>query len=171
LKALAALAFGLVACGRGSDSFKPLSAGDPAPAYAARTMAGDSVALESLKGGPVMLNVWATWCMPCREEMPALERLHRQFGDSGLRILAVSVDSRGSDRAIQRFVEELGLTFRILWDPEQRVSHTFRTIGVPETFLLDGEGKIARRWIGQFDPLDSTTVALVRETLRKGGTE
>jgi cytochrome c-type biogenesis protein len=172
LTRLAALTLGILACGgKASEAFRPLSAGDPAPAYAARSMAGDTVSLESLKGGPVVLNVWATWCIPCKEEMPALQQLHRQFADSGLRILGVSVDAGGADRAIRRFVEELGITFQILWDPDQRVSHTFRTIGVPETFLVDGSGRIAHRWIGQFDPMDSTTIALVRETLSRPGTE
>lgn len=148
----------VAACATERPSFRALEAGDPAPAFGAPVLDGDSLHLSSLHGQPVLLNVWATWCPPCREEMPALQELHERFGPRGLRILGVSVDSRGSEPTVRRFVEEGGYTFTILHDATDAVSRQFRTIGVPETFLIDGEGRIVRRWIGRFDPLAEDVV-------------
>jgi cytochrome c biogenesis protein CcmG, thiol:disulfide interchange protein DsbE len=144
----------LVACeAPDTSSIRALQAGDPAPGYAAATLDGDSVSLASLRGEAVMLNVWATWCAPCREEMPLLEALHREYGADGLRIIGVSVDAAGMSRDIRRFVDEHDLTFTILHDPAERVSRTFRARAVPETYLIDRDGRMVRRWIGKFDPL------------------
>jgi peroxiredoxin len=158
------LAVSTVACG-GSGEFRPLQIGDAAPAYAATTMQGDTITLRALRGQPVLLNVWATWCIPCRNEMPALQRLYAAFADSGLRVIAVSVDAGGADAAVQEFVETYGIQFTVARDPNKRVSRTFRTLGVPETFLLDRRGKVARRWIGEFDPASEVVKAAVREAL------
>src|SRR5690606_20971480 len=82
----------VTACGGGNE-FAPLQRGDEAPAYGARTLNGDTLALTSLDGRPVMLNVWATWCPPCREEMPALQTLHERYDTRGLAVVAVSLDA------------------------------------------------------------------------------
>jgi peroxiredoxin len=139
--------------------------GSPAPVYAAATLAGDTISLAALRGQPVMLNIWATWCIPCRDEMPALEALHRQYGDAGLRVVGVSIDAAGLTRDIEAFLGEVGVTFTILHDPADRVSRVFRVIGVPETFLIDADGVVVRRWIGKFDPLAEDVVEDVRRTL------
>jgi peroxiredoxin len=115
-------------------------------------LAGDTVRLADLHGDAVLLNVWATWCPPCREEMPGLQALHATYGDRGLRVLGVSVDSRGAESAIRGFTADHGITFTILHDPSETVSRQFRTTGVPETFLIDRDGRIVHRWIGAFDP-------------------
>jgi peroxiredoxin len=154
-----------VACG-GNGEFRPLQVGDAAPAYSATTMRGDTITLHALQGRPVLLNVWATWCIPCRTEMPGIELLHAAFADSGLKVLAVSVDEAGSDAEVQQFIETYGIRFTVARDPEKRVSRTFRTLGVPETFLVDRQGKIARRWIGEFDPASEAVKAAVRQALR-----
>src|SRR5690606_1796249 len=143
----------VTACSPPEPAYRPLAVGDPVPDYAAPSLAGDTLALESLRGDPVMLNIWATWCPPCREAMPALQQLHERYGSRGLRIVGVSVDSRGAEDAIQRFLEEGGYTFTILHDASDAVSREFRTVGVPETFLIDPSGVIVRRWIGRFDPM------------------
>jgi peroxiredoxin len=149
-----------VSCGPETRSYRPLAEGDRVPSFGAPVLDGDSLHLASLAGQPVMLNVWATWCAPCREEMPQLQALHEQFGHRGLRILGVSVDSRGSEPTIRRFVEEGGYTYTILHDAADVVSREFRTSGgVPETFLIDGDGRLVRRWIGKFDPLAGDVVA------------
>lgn len=134
-------------------SIRALQAGDSAPEFAAVTLAGDTVSLKALRGEAVMLNVWATWCIPCREEMPSLEALHREHAKDGLRVVGVSIDAAGMDSEIAQFVNEHKLTFIILHDPAERVSRAFRTRAVPETFLFDRKGKLVRRWIGKFDPL------------------
>jgi len=153
-----------LACRR-ADAFRPLQPGDAAPAYASATLAGDSISLASLRGKAVLLNVWATWCVPCKEEMPAFQRLHAAWADSGLRIVGVSVDPPGADGKIRRFVAEHGISFTITKDPSRRVDRIFRTLGVPETFLIDAGGKVQRRWIGQFDPEQGTVIADIRRAL------
>ena len=159
------LSLSTTACS-GNGEFRPLQVGDSAPAYAAPTMRGDTITLRALLGQPVLLNVWATWCVPCREEMPAMEQLHAVFADSGLRVIAVSVDEAGSDAAVREFIATHGIQFTVARDPDKRVSRAFRTLGVPETFLIDRRGKIARRWIGEFDPTSGVVKRAVRDVLR-----
>lgn len=153
-----------------TGEYRPLAVGDAAPEYAAITPAGDTLALETLRGEPVLLNVWATWCPPCREEMPALEALHLEFGGVGLRVVGVSIDRASARPAVEQYLTDQEITFTILLDPEDRVTRVFRLAGVPETYLIDAEGRIVRRWIGRFDPLAEETLDLVRETLRQGHT-
>lgn len=149
----AVLSVAVAACGAGTDAYRPLQAGDPAPAFAAIGPGGDTVSLASLRGEPVLLNVWATWCPPCREEMPLLQALHERYGARGLHVIGVSVDSQGSEEAIASFVEQGGITFPILHDPGDDVSRAFKASGVPETYLIGADGTILHRWIGPFDPL------------------
>ena len=152
-----------VACA-GDAASRP-QPGRPVPAYAAPDLSGDTVSLAMLRGEAVLLNVWATWCPPCREEMPELERLHRTYADSGLHVVAVSIDGAGADELVREFVREFGVTFRILRDPDERVSRTFGMMGVPETFLIDADGKLVKRWLGRFDGRDEESAAQIRRAL------
>ena len=102
------------------DRFLPVEVGTIAPDFPATDMAGRPVTLKELRGQVVLLNIWATWCAPCREEMPSLERLHRELADDGLRIVAVSVDGPGAAQGIRDFARDMGLTFEMLHDPDQR---------------------------------------------------
>ena len=154
-----------VACSANRE-FRPLRIGDAAPAYAAATTRGDTITLRALEGQPVLLNVWATWCDPCRAEMPGVQRLYAAFADSGLRVIGVSVDEAGSEAEVRRFIETYGIQFTIARDPDQIVARAFRTVGVPETFLVDRHGKIARRWIGAFDPMSEPVKTAVRKAIR-----
>ena len=165
-RASALLTLAFAACAGGRQDFRPLKAGDVAPAYSSVTLKGDTVDLARLQGRAVLFNVWATWCIPCREEMPAIEQLHAVYADSGLAVVAVSVDEAGTDRDVGSFVETYGVHFTIARDPAKRVQRVFRTIGVPETFLLDRHGKIVRRWIGQFEPMSADSKKAVQEALR-----
>jgi cytochrome c biogenesis protein CcmG, thiol:disulfide interchange protein DsbE len=154
------------ACAEQPRTYRPLAAGDEAPAFGAPDLEGDSLTLKNLRGQAVLLNVWATWCPPCREEMPHLQQLHEMYGERGLRVVGVSVDTRGSESAIHQFLADAGVTFTILHDAADVVSREFRTIGVPETFLIDPEGVIRRRWIGKFDPLAPDVVRDVEAVLQ-----
>jgi cytochrome c biogenesis protein CcmG, thiol:disulfide interchange protein DsbE len=149
------------AAGCADGPAQPPTAGAKAPDYTARSLAGDPVSLEALRGGPVLLNVWATWCHPCREEMPAIEALHRELGGRGLQVVAVSIDRRGAGGEVRRFVNDMELTFSILHDPDQEVTRAFRTRGVPETFLIGADGTVLHRWIGQIDPAEPETRAKI----------
>jgi cytochrome c-type biogenesis protein len=154
----------LSACAQ-SDAYRPLEVGDAAPEFAARMLDGSHVSLAELRGKVVLLNVWATWCVPCRKEMPALQQLYQDLGDEGLVVLAVSVDAAGARDAVDTFVNERGIGFDIALDPSGGVQETFRTMGVPESFLIDRDGKIVRRWIGEFDPGSEDTRSSVEEAL------
>jgi cytochrome c biogenesis protein CcmG/thiol:disulfide interchange protein DsbE len=110
---------------------------------------GDSVSLHQATDGKVTLvNIWATYCIPCREEMPAMEKLYRELGPKGLRIIAISVDE-GSPTGVQDFVKEYGLTFDVLQDRSGDIQRVFQTTGVPESFLLDKKGIIVKKVIGE----------------------
>ena len=121
--------------------------GSPAPPLRLPALQGGEVDRESFRGRVVVLNFWATWCPPCVEEMPSLERLHRALAGEGVVVLSVSVDEDGA--ALQRFVEKAGVTFPVLRDPGARgPAAVWRTTGYPETFILDGSGRIVRKIVG-----------------------
>lgn len=149
--AVAAAVAGVIALGWAQRRrFAPVTAGDRAPAYAAPSLAGDTVSLGALRGKVVLLNVWATWCAPCRWEMPALDRLHRALRDRGLEVVAVSVDAApgGPDGAVREMVEELGLSFTVLVDPAGEVRRRFGVSGLPTTFLIGRDGTVLERVLG-----------------------
>ena len=162
--ALVAMVFA-AACSSSSPSdrgaaFRPLGVGDRAPAYAVRTMAGDSVRVGA--GRPVLLNVWATWCTSCREEMQDLAAIDRAYAPHGLTVLAVSVD-KGDGTRVKRFAEAEKLPFRIAHDPAGEVQRTFQAVGVPETYLISGNGRLL--WVqrgGLHGGLDSVRATLDR---------
>jgi cytochrome c biogenesis protein CcmG, thiol:disulfide interchange protein DsbE len=157
---------GAPACG---DLPSTAEVGKPAPAYGAQTMSGDPVALADLRGEVVLLNVWATWCYPCRKEMPSLQALEQELGDAGLRVVAVSIDRAGSAGEIRDFLDEHGITFTILHDPEQDIAVPFRTRGVPESWLIDREGVLVRHWIGLIDGESDAVRRPVMAALEGGG--
>jgi len=151
------------AAGCRPGDYRPIATGDRAPAYAAATLAGDTVSLEGLRGQAVLLNIWATWCPPCREEMPLLQQLDDEYGERGLRVIGVSIDTRAAEDAVRQFLEDYGIDFTILHDPDGRVTRAFRTAGVPETFLIGRDGRVAAHWIGMLKPSDPT----IRERIEK----
>ena len=125
--------------------------GHRAPDFKATRIGGETLRLSDLRGRVVVLNIWATWCKPCEEEAPSLERLYRKIRSGPLgrdfEILAVSIDARSRD-AVLPFQRKFGLTFPILFDPDGRVSRIYQTTGVPETFVIDRQGSIREKVIG-----------------------
>ena len=97
----------------------------------------------------MLVNVWATWCPPCIDEMPDLENLYKQMKSQGLafEILGVSIDALGAD-PVNKWVERFGITFPILLDPRASIKKLYRTTGVPETFVIDPAGRLVRKFIG-----------------------
>jgi cytochrome c biogenesis protein CcmG, thiol:disulfide interchange protein DsbE len=164
--ALIAGALAGVACG---DADRP---GDgerqPAPAYSAVTLDGDSVSLAGLRGQPVLLNVWATWCAPCRVEIPELQALHEEHSGRGLKVVGVTVDSRAAIDDVHQFIQEFGMTYDVWWDPDHTVLNRFGGAGVPLTVLIDGEGTIAWRHLGMFQRGDPQLMAALERTLGGG---
>jgi cytochrome c biogenesis protein CcmG, thiol:disulfide interchange protein DsbE len=151
--AVAVLLWAFVAAGCGAEAGGgAVAVGAPVPSFAAATMAGDTVSLSGLEGEYVLLNIWATWCLPCREEMPDLQAIHESYGDRGLRVVGVTIDQAHARRDIEEFVADRGIGFTILHDPQSTVTRLFRSVGVPETFLIAPDGTLEQRWFGQIDP-------------------
>jgi cytochrome c-type biogenesis protein len=140
-----------------------------APDYSATSLEGNAVSLSSLEGEVVLLNVWATWCVPCRTEMPGLQDLHEEFEGEGLKMVGVSIDDRTtSDSRISTFLQSMNITYPIWRDADNRFAPTFRTIGVPESFLISRDGYVVYQWKGAFDPTTDQTKEIVRSALALG---
>lgn len=124
--------------------------GTTAPNFQLWDLDGKPISLSQYQGRVVLINFWATWCGPCRVEMPAMEQLYRQFNGKGFEILAVSTDQQGV--AVTRpFKESLGLSFPILHDSDYRVGITYGARTLPITFLVDRQGLIRHRIFGARD--------------------
>lgn len=141
------------------------------PPYTVVSLTGEMVALHESRGRVTVLNIWATWCGPCRKEMPSLQKLHRQFQDRGLNVVGVNVDAPQADQSkrIEELTHRLRIDYTILLDPEQKFVRTFRAIGVPQTLLIDRSGRILRHWRGEFDPMAADVVRLVEQVLSNQG--
>jgi peroxiredoxin len=149
------------------DELFPIAVGMDAPPITGKTL--DSVprakSLADYKGKVVLLNIWATWCGPCREEMPSMEKLYKEFASQGLVIVAVSVDDPGTEQQIRDFVKEFGLTFEILHDPDKKTAQRYQVTGYPESFIIGREGTIRRKVFAAADWSSETNRTLIRELL------
>jgi cytochrome c biogenesis protein CcmG/thiol:disulfide interchange protein DsbE len=129
----------------------PVAAGNQAANFKLEALDGHTVSLESLRGKVIFLNVWATWCEPCREEMPSMQTLYEDFkSNKDFVMLAVSQDTKGRS-AVAPYVEKNGYHFTILLDPENKISSSYDMSGVPETFIIDRKGQIVAHHLGAFD--------------------
>ncbi len=120
----------------------------PAPGFSLPTLEGGSLSLGALRGRVVFVNFWGTWCAPCRDEAPSLQRLYDLLHDDGFELVGVSIDAAGAEEKILAFREEFGLTFPILVDPGKEAYRAYGATGVPETFLIDSAGRLAERFVG-----------------------
>ena len=145
---------------------EPVAVGARAPDYRPIDLAtGDSVSLRAkYRGHVTLVNIWATWCVPCRVEMPAMQRLYDSLSGRGLKIAAVSIDQEGPD-VVKDFARSLNLTFDILQDRSMNIQQAYQTTGVPESFLLDTSGVIMKRVIGAHDWASPVNRALIRRLL------
>jgi cytochrome c-type biogenesis protein len=166
-RAIVAASFACAACA--APETRPVEVGSPAPAYSAVTLAGDSVSLNGLRGTVVLLNVWATWCHPCRAEIPMLQALHERYAARGLRIVGVSIDSPGDGDLIEEFGREHGMTYPVWHDPDDRISALYQAVGVPATYLIDRAGTLRWRRIGQIVERDPTLTRAIDDALAAGG--
>jgi len=129
---------------------EPVGAGQAAPAFELpRLDGGAPLSLDALRGRVVLLNFWATWCKPCEEEMPAMQRLAAALAGSDFELVAVSVDQSADE--VRSYRDRLGLHFPILLDPEKRVAGAYQTFRYPESYLIDRDGRILARYIGPRD--------------------
>lgn len=157
----------------GRESYRPVITGSEAPSFTATTLDGELRTLEDYDDKVVLLNVWATWCLPCREEMPSMQRMYEEFQGEDFEIVAVSVDARAGERDpsgrpggdLAAFADEYGLTFPILHDPAGDIQRTFQTTGVPETFLIGKDGIIYKKVAGGTHWDADVNMGLVRRLL------
>jgi cytochrome c biogenesis protein CcmG, thiol:disulfide interchange protein DsbE len=138
-----------------------------APSFRAINLATrDSASLEDYRGSVTLVNIWATWCLPCREEMPSMQKLYDSLATRGFRIAAISIDE-GSPEDVSAFAEKYGLTFDILHDRSGQVERLYQTTGVPESFLLDRRGILVRRLIGGHDWSSPANIGAVERLLEQ----
>jgi peroxiredoxin len=165
-----ALVVGAAALAKFGSDVARVEVGARAPDFRAVDLAtGDSVSLrEHYRGAVTLVNVWATWCEPCKVEMPAMEKLYQSLAPRGFKIAAVSIDE-GSPEDVQAFGRELGLTFDLLQDRSTRVQQIYQTTGVPESFLLNRDGVIVKRVIGAHDWSSPVNRGLVDRLLAEPG--
>lgn len=138
----------------------------PAPDFALRRLDGAILTLSAQRGKTVLLNFWATWCVPCRTEMAAIERLYQRYKDNGLEVFAINLDVL-STAGVDAFVKEVTLTFPILLDPEWSTARAYRVLGLPTTYLIDPTGHVVVRETGARDWDDALTHAAVAKLLER----
>ncbi len=153
------------------DELIGVEVGSKAPSFSGATVAGSvkSKSLADYKGKVVLLNVWATWCGPCRTEMPSIEALHKDMGPKGLHVVAVSIDDAGKADDIRKFLKDFGLTFEVLYDSTQAIQAAYQTTGVPETFIIASDGTIRKKVISSVDWNSPANRALIEQLLKEGG--
>ncbi len=138
---------------KGADVAAP-KVGAQAPDFTLTGLDGTSVRLSDFRGKTVLLNFWATWCGPCRKEFPELVNLSQLEANHGLVVLAVDVSESRDD--VARFAQELGVTFPIVLDSESTVAHSYRLVGLPTSFFVDGDGVVRAQQLG---PLTEASLA------------
>lgn len=144
-----AIVFGIV--WMQSAQYELLVVGKSAPDFVLTDLNDKSQKLSDFRGRVVFLNFWATWCKPCREEMPSMEVLHKNFAKDGLVVLAVSIDRVTTTKDISPFIKGMNLTFPVLIDSWGKTDKPYKRMGVPETFIIDQQGVIREIVIGPRD--------------------
>ena len=141
--------------------------GDTMPPYSGKLLDGSDFQLGAMKGTVVLINVWATWCGPCRFEIPELESLHKSSG-AGLKIIGISVDE-GAEDSVKQFVVEQKMTYAVAVDPDGRIANLLQTTVLPTSVLIDRRGKIVWRQVGALAPNDAKLKAALAAALGSGG--
>jgi len=144
----------------------PIGRGSAAPGFELPLLDDPSPAsLSNLRGQVVLLNFWATWCKPCEDEMPAMERLYRGLRGEDFELLAVSVDDEKDLAVVRDFRERMAISFPIALDPAKSVSQSYQTMGFPESLLIDREGRVIERYVGPRDWDHPVYAERIRELL------
>ena len=149
--AAAVALFVAAACG-GRERPGQIEIGLPAPAYSARTLGGQPASLADLKGRVVLLNGWATWCIPCQREVPALQKLYTARRSEGLEIIGVNVDVGGAENRVREFMTTYSMTYPVWRDPDDLFSGIFRAYGLPASYLIGRDGILRWHQVGEVDP-------------------
>jgi cytochrome c biogenesis protein CcmG, thiol:disulfide interchange protein DsbE len=123
-------------------------AGFLAPDFELKTTEGKTIRLSDLRGQPVLVNLWATWCPPCRAEMPTLEKVYKDYKDQGFTVLAVNMTSQDDSQAVMPFVNQRGLTYPILLDDQGAIAKAYQMKSLPSSFFINRDGTIHEVVIG-----------------------
>lgn len=155
------------------DRLNQVAPGRAAPNFSAFDLEGTERSFDDYRDKVLLVNIWATWCPPCREEMPSMQRLYQEIGDDRFEILAISIDAPfgetdpfgrvGGD--LVAYGDSLGITFTLLHDPSGRVQRTFQTTGVPESFVIDEKGVVYKKISGSTQWDAPQNVDLIRRLL------
>jgi thiol-disulfide isomerase/thioredoxin len=168
LPAVAALAALIIPLSAAAFNFAP-SGPKPVPELTFLDGEGNEVSLADFRGDVVVLNLWATWCAPCRREMPSLDRLQAELGDDGLRVIALSLD-RGDVAKVRDFFAELGIAnLSIYQDPKAAVGRELDALGLPTTIVIDRAGQEVGRLLGPAEWDSADAIALLRTLIDPSG--
>jgi len=160
--------FLVIVQGRGSKAAPEIrpEVGYLAPDFTLPSLDGQTVRLSDFRGKKaILLNFWATWCAPCRLEMPTIDKAYQEYKSRGLEILAVSLDA-GSNSVVKNFMQELKLDFPVLLDPDMEVLRLYRQFSIPATFLIDKQGIVRHRELGYRDWTDPESRRLLEAIVR-----
>jgi len=142
------LVSGLVVAGCSPTPAQSANVGDPAPNFQLQNLDGEPVALSNLKGKAVLLNFWATWCPPCRREMPYIQEIYDEWPEEWLVVLAINIGESASK--VEEFMQRYGLSFPVLLDTKEKVAQGYNIRHIPTTFFIDKDGIIRMKIIGAF---------------------
>jgi peroxiredoxin len=154
--------------GARSRFIRPLQEGRPAPDFTFPDLDARKVRLSDFRGKVVLVNIWATWCPPCRDEMPSMQKLYERFKGEHFEILAVSIDADGRE-AVAPFMQQMNLTFPALLDPKEKIRSLYGITGVPESFIVDRDGILVNKVIGPMDWSSPQVFDFFQELIQKTG--
>ena len=157
------LLFALPAC---TKEEKPAMEGNPAPNFTLKDLSGHDVRLADLRGKVVLLNFWATWCPPCREEIPSMMRLNLAMAGKPFQMLAVSINEGGAQE-VEPYFRQSGTNLPALLDTTQAVSKRYGLTGVPESFVIDKKGVILKKVVGGMDWSDPSVIKFITDAAMK----
>lgn len=144
----------------------PPGEGGLAPDFALKNLGGGEVKLADLRGKVVLLNFWATWCPPCREEIPSMAKLNAAMAGKPFQMLAVSIDEGGKE-AVEAYFSKAGTTLPALLDQKQAVGKRYGITGVPETFIINPKGVILKKVIGPLDWSDPAVIRFLDDAMKQ----
>ena len=139
--------------------------GTPAPDFSLKSNAGRNTRLSELRGEVVLINFWATWCGPCRQEMPQLARLHAQYREAGFTLLGINIDDNRANA--EAMMKKLGVQFPTLYDSDKRVSRLYDVDTMPATLLIDRDGRVRYVHRGYRDGYERKYQEQIRELLKE----
>ncbi len=148
-----------------TEAVPGLGVGSMMPAYAARNLKGGTFDVTAERGNVLLLNVWATWCGPCRYEIPELEKLHGKYAAQRFKVIGVSIDD-GEEAAVKKFVDENKVSYPIVLDPEAKMADMLQTSVLPTTVLLDRQGKIVWKKYGAIEAGEAELTRAIEQAIK-----